>query len=522
MTTSSCGVNLLRKRPYAEDDLDYNWRNAKQQRSFGTEYIRFEPMGVLEEQPKQIEIEISNSRPIKFDHQTRFQVKVELQTRNLAPAGSDADKRWHLLKTEVDKADSKELDEVCLAPNWFENLITSIDIYHQNNRVTAHDESPMIGFQLNTFLYHMSSPAFKKSFCPQNGHPGRGIPTKLGNWGPGKAEWKTYAAHLVKNNQFTFHYVPMHTFPFHQNPNWMVDGKQKDLPLDKIGKMYCRINFKNDWSCVWKKIKKYAAADATRTTDINMKEYRIVLKELTLLAEEDRINPGMLQSKTSGNYRNGGNAPIAFYGVSRDSRCEAIKDGESVHRVRFQRNAMPETMFIFAVNRKVIGGTWNYQEVDDNQPLFMKHNIEEIQVTYDGQTFTNKEPNFMMFKHDQQALAYMENVMRHGYFGMHVDPDKINYEEIVREHENSLFPHIFVSFLTNNNKNASLERIQTIQDTQGNAYKQDAAIEIQLKFDSNGAATNATYVVYFGYTDVNMTWDPKSFRFVNRYKNFLL
>jgi hypothetical protein len=67
--------------------------------------------------------------------------------------------------------EAAEAANVLLTPNWFEMLIKSIDVFHNNQRISASDEACFIPAHLNAMLYAYMEPTAKKLLCPQPEHP---------------------------------------------------------------------------------------------------------------------------------------------------------------------------------------------------------------------------------------------------------------------------------------------------------------------------------------------------------------
>lgn len=485
---------MLRKRPFltgSYDDDFVNWRNAKTQKSFGTEWIRIEPESALEPQPRQVCLELQSNRPFLFNNMTRFEIKVDFEKRSTAAGATEAEKKWKSVK-------AADADNMCLAPNWWEKLLSSIDIYHNNTPICNSDESNYVSYELSTFLYSMMDPFLKKFLAPQKCHPANGIPTKLDSWKPGGDEWKQYAAHLFAKAGPVFSYLPLFLFPFYQYPNFILDGPQAALPMHLIGKLTVRVNFRESWKNIFK-------VDAGCTD-----EFRVSLKSFALMMEEDRMNGTMSIPKSV----KPSQSQIVYKGVYKESRCETIKNKEQFFRVKFQRSPMPESLLLFAIDKNVIGGNYAFSSFDATKGLFLKHNITDVIVTFDDMKLCSKSPSFQELKYPFQCHSYIYNMLAKGPFGMMVDCNKIDYDSAANEHNDGLFPHVFLSFTLDQGR----ERIQPVQ-SDGTAYKQDGSIEVSLRFNVEGATPDATYVIYFAFTDYTVIYDVRNNRFLNRYQH---
>lgn len=487
----------LKKRRIDNSDNGYSfekdekWRNAKQQKSFGTEWLKIEALQQTKGIPKQLEFELYGSRPLKFNGLTRFQVAGRFETKETNGT------TWAV----CEEAEAKRL---LLAPNWFEMLLSSIDVFYGNDKISTHDVNSYVDFHMNTMAYYYMHPDLKKVLCPQACHPANHMPTKKGDfvWGNTEAEttmsgWEEYAKHvfLGADKNFEFQWVPLHVFPFYQHPNWILDADQTDLPFPHIGKMFVRFNFKEDQSCIF------------RRKAGNNKKYRFVIDKFFLWAEEDRQSP--VSAKIP-------KRDIVFRGLSKDSRCESIMASDVTYRTRFQRQALPEQLMIVALSKNIISNTWKVSDIRfETDSIFLQHNISEVQVVYNGMTFVNKEPNFQQQSCELTYTKYMLDVLRNGIFGVAVDPSKITYDEL-KDSTRMLFPHVLMDFTLN----GTHERIQPIQ-SDGTALKQDGAIEVNLKFNATGATADAAYVIFCIYKDHTLVYDLKSDKFINRYKNML-
>jgi hypothetical protein len=68
-------------------------------------------------------------------------------------------------------ATADEAANVLLAPNWFEMLIKSIDVFHNNQRISTSNEACFIPAHLNSMMYAYMEPTAKKLLCPHQNIP---------------------------------------------------------------------------------------------------------------------------------------------------------------------------------------------------------------------------------------------------------------------------------------------------------------------------------------------------------------
>jgi hypothetical protein len=163
--------------------LDYvnlpTWQQTKQQRLLGTNYVVIEPSNKLEEEPTQVEFEINNFAPLLLGPVSKFHITGVFESR---ATNND----------EWDAAVAAEASNVLLAPNWFEMLIKSVDVFHNNQRISSSDKARFIPAHLNAMLYAYMEPMAKKLLCSQPVHPGNCVPVNKDSW---KLDAKPYSAY---------------------------------------------------------------------------------------------------------------------------------------------------------------------------------------------------------------------------------------------------------------------------------------------------------------------------------------
>jgi len=250
--------------------LDYvdlpTWQQSKQQRLLGSDYIVIDPSNKLEEETSQLEFEVNNSAPLLFGPMSKFHVEGCFDTK----ANDAAD--WA-------NATADEAANVLLAPNWFEMLIKSIDVFHNNQRISASNEACFIPAHLNSMMYAYMEPTAKKLLCPQPEHPGYCVPVDKDSWKI-KTEPYTKYAKLVFGKKIIFTFLPYFQFPFHQGSNFLTNGlAPRMVPLQNLGKLSIRFTFFDRQDHIF------------REKPNSNKKYRFVFTDFKLILEEARLAP---------------------------------------------------------------------------------------------------------------------------------------------------------------------------------------------------------------------------------------
>ena len=215
-----------------------NWRGGTRQLLQGSEYDLVKPTKPVEEQPKQVEFELMTNNPILFGNGSRFQIQGTFE-RKAAPTvpaagqAAPAAPEWEAVPVD-DRA------KVILAPNWFELMIQSVDIYHGNGVIRTHDQANFIPSMLNTYLYSRMDPSVKKFLCTEDLAPGYGVPSSSKRWEFASDEWTSYAEKVFTGETITFSWIPLHTFPFFPVPQLSVgpSASKSSAGTQKLGQSY--------------------------------------------------------------------------------------------------------------------------------------------------------------------------------------------------------------------------------------------------------------------------------------------
>lgn len=483
---------------YTEEYLpSQKWRMAgakSKQKSLGTEWVQFEPNTPLtaNERPSSLVFELSGHRPLLCNNMFRFHIKAQFE-KLVAVSGGAA--TWKTL-TATDN------NNLIFEPNWFEKLISSVDLIVGNNKIQLHVENTDVAHELNALMYYLMHPDLVNLVAPDPLNPVRLMPSKLDtNIQEASDNQKAVAQQMMSAQPFTFTWLPLHMFPFWQLPNHELDGPQVDLPLHLMGKMFININFKPQQHHAWRCTPGKVAGDVASN-------YRLNFKRFVLVAEENILPPGKYIKP----------AQIAFPCLIKDSKCENIPVGETEHRVRFSNAPLPESIFIFAVDKKVPAGNYNFGSIDydSGTPYTKQFNIKEIELLYNNQSFTSRSPNFEQVSGAACTINTLNCIETEGLFGMRINTSKLPYNVVSTQMATSPYSFLVVYYTMGNGTRQRKHPLQT----DGSALKQDQDMELIIRFFPTGAA-DATYVIYFSYTDRAMIYDTAANKFINPLKPYL-
>ena len=460
------------------------WRKSGKQVVYGSEYTKMDDNNSFDGILSQLEFPLQTKKPALFDAMSRFRVKGMFE-HQVAGAGA-----W--LPTPF-----AEAVKVAVYPLWFEKLFRNKDIFHESYQIKTGEEPMFVEPHLNQFLYHIMDPELKKFLCPEACHPGNGVPLNAGSWHfNDKSEWLAYAKHIFTGAEIAFTWIPLFMFPFYQGSNHIYDEEQvpKCVPLNHTGKLTMRMKLVDDMSIIFK----------TKSTEETNK-YRCRLISMDLMVEEARMSP-LIETKLFKNNK----SLLYYHGVCKLGRAESIPDTTFAFQTRFEDVMLPESIFIFALNKKVVGGTWSYKsQLDSPAPFFLKHNIKKVSLNFAGLNFSLEEPQIGHVDNDYMDNRNWLEETRRGPFGIKVNHKACSVRGTKGGYNDTDFPHIFISLTTNGR-----HRLVPLL-SEPSVLNKNGDLNIALSFNQNGSADSAQYFIYLSYTDVNLVLDMKRKKFLS-------
>jgi hypothetical protein len=475
----------------AAADKHLPWQNVRNQDLLSTEYIEIDPINKVDldgdKSPTQIDFEYSATKPVLFGPMTKFFITGRFDVKK------DAASDWAA-------AVAADLADVVLQYNWFEMLIKSVDVFHNNQRIASSNEQRFISAYLHTMLYAYMDPASKKFLCPQKAHPAHCIPAEKNQWTVASQAWKDYAAHVFVGKSISFDFFPLFQFPFYLGSNFMTDSVSRLIPLDRLGKMHVRFTFFDKQDHIFRKPAQGVGA---------AKSYRFVFQEFKMCLEEARLSPALKNQLVS-------KSKMEFPGVTRLQLVDPVADSSPTHKMVFQDIYLPEAVLIFCLDKQVSSGTYNFSG-NTEQNVFKEHRIRHLDISFANQKFCLKEPNFGRFRYDPLELKQLVDHLMFPMFGIQPDPTKLTLRNIQDGGENSPFPHIYVPLCGNF---VDRERLVPSMDD-GSCISRKSDLEIALQFEVANSQTSAVYVCYAIFTDVANILDVRSQYFSSPYLKYM-
>ena len=468
-------------------EVPISWRNGCDQTVFNYVNSIIGPTRPLEEKPQQIDFELKSINPLVFGNCTQFKVQGRFE-RRVNPTDN-----WEAVPVT-------DASDIILAPNWFEFMIKSIEIYNVNGMISNHKEANSVPYLLNTYLYSIMNKHTKKFLCPEETSPGNAVPSISTPWDFASEEWTNYATKVFGKEDFYFHWVPLHTFPFFQSPNFIMDAVSMRAlpPLQSLGAITCRITLRNDLECIWRK----------RPAANNTHSYRFKFMDMTLCLQEALPNPRLEKNVFSPS----GRAKLLHYpGVTKFMKPETIGQNELFYNCKFQCVPFPEGIFIFAVPKKMMDSSYKYSDHEADAPIFTKHYIESLTVSFDGQELYWKKPHNGTLKDKLIQLKRFRDYFYKPPFGLDMDKDQLKLSDVKNLFSDTNFPSVY--------HNLCIEGKYRLvpYENNGSILAKDGELNIGIKFEGAGASNDATYMVYLFFTDNNFVLDLKTRTFSASY-----
>lgn len=462
-----------------------DWQRGPRQALLGSEYVLIDPTTKIEKIPTQVDFDLPRNESFLFGPMSKFRIKGTFQ-KQLENS------------TEWINVPAGDHDKVLLSPLWLEMLFKELSCFHNNYRIASTNENRFISPYVNCYLLHNMDKLSKKLLAPQSCHPAYCLPAPSGEWKYASTEWVNYSKTVFTGAAISFDYIPIFFFPFFQGGSFMIDDAvPRILPAPAMGAIQIRFSFFDSQDHIFRK------------PDANKAKYRFAFSEFSLCLEEARLSP-MIEKHLKSSRR-----PIAFPGVTRIALTEPVTDSSSTWKVKFQDIYLPESLFIFCLDKSVANGTYKFS-TSQNHKVFSAHNIESVDLTFDGKRFSLREPNLGTFNKDELDAKLVYDHLAMPPFGIRQDPDNVTVFNIQDGGTNTPFPHVYLSLIGGPNRQRI---VPTLDD--GDCIHRRANLDVEFKFTETNSPKNVVFAVYAIYTDVNVVFDPKNRNFMSPYLQYI-
>jgi hypothetical protein len=465
-----------------------DWQKHSRQPLLGSDYVVVEPNTKITETPSQLDFDLPTKECLLFGPMSKFRIKGTFQ-------------RWPSGATKWTNLTSAEATNILLCPNWIDFLFKEVSVYCNTYRVTSSNENRFIVPFLNTYLYaHMDSLS-KKMLAPQSCHPALCGPSGSNSaWNKDSTEWTEYAKQAFPGTPIAFDYTPLFLWPIYQAGSYLIDDNvARILPTPGMERFQIRFTFTDSQDLIFRNL-----LEANKTT-----KYRFSFSEFNLVLEQARLTSAV--SKQFETIRR----TLAYPGVTRIQLVENVTAGSTSWKARFQDIFLPEAVFIFALDKTVASGTYKFSTAT-SETVFEAHNLESIDLSFDGKRFSLREPQMGTFRRDELDSKTMYDHLVFPPFDIRQDPKYITAHNVANGGSNTAYPHIYLPLIAGPNR----QRLVPAYD-EGACVNRKSDFTIEFKFTEANSPANMVFVIFAIYTDVNLIYDPKKGHFSSPYLQYM-
>ena len=415
-------------------------------------------------------------------NQTRFYIEGIFEKKG------DQDIEWSAIPRT-------EASEVIVSPNWFEKLIEEISLISTNGTSRDLNYVPQyIAPHVNEMLYAHMSPKLKQYLCKEDCHPGNAVTLTRSKWDFTGDDWIKYAPSIFKGDKFKFSYIPLDTWPFYQNGNFVLDSEQppKAIDLSMFEHGQVKIKFNTNFE---------EGTNIFKNKPGNITKYRVRITNIRLALElaEDNID---VFPKTG---------LLNYIGTSKKAIFSNIQDNLNI--IKIDNITLPNSLFFFFLPKTVLSGVLAYED-EVEKAGFRKHPLENIQVQFNMQDLycTNSDRDSYLNLYDATNL---ENHLNYPIAGIPVNENTLTLKQLLEDGTHYAFPHTYIRLSPGYN--------QKLMPKTGKIDQLDnpGILEIKLTFDKHGQYNkDLTVLVYAFYEEsVNAVANVKEKTFFNPYMN---
>jgi len=242
----------------------------------------------------------------------------------------------------------------------------------------------------------------------------------------------------------------------------------------------------------------------------NPNQFRFAFTSFEMLVEQARLNASV--ERTLQNPKKN----LIYPGVTRLLLAEQVPDSQTTHKAKFQDIVLPESVFIFCLDKSVASGTYSFAS-ETTGLVFKEHNIQSVDISFDGIRYAIREPNLGTFRADPMDSKALFDHMFNPPFGIRQDISLLTHASISEGSKNTAFPHIYIPLT----KGSDRQRLAPALDTSGASTARRSDLVLDFKFTNANSAKSSVYIIYACYTDVNMIYEHKNRMFYSPYLKYM-
>lgn len=486
--------------PHSFDDdcFDYSgptsWK-PKKSTELNSTFVVVEPIQKVDgDEPRQLDYEMKSTKVIKFGAMSRFLVTGAFM-RKKATIPADAANNVDEQTFDWESIPAADAARVYVQPGWLDFLIKEINVYHNLQKIKTSEENRAITPHINRWMDAYQDKEVLKLSAPQAYHPNRHIaPLRENSLTIDSQEWQDYAKTIFHENELTIDYYPR-IWPFVQHVNHLHKHACKALPMPLFQKLVVRMTFVDDMKCIFKK-----AAGNTDDYKFQFENVQLILEEAKLDYHKERA---LFSSKKL----------MSFPGLARITKVETFNPTSPTYKTHYTDVVLPDCLIVFAIEKKAANDQYKWS-LDTEKNKYLKHNIKEVEITFNHQSFSVKQPSPSNYEYDDLFTNQtLHNHLKHPLFGLVPDKKKFDIELFAEGGNKSSYPAFIFPFSLFNGDSAT-RKVPALDD--GSCLSKRSTLDLLVRFD-NGGSTDAAYVFVIYWNDHNLVYDPKNHIFFSPY-----
>jgi hypothetical protein len=453
-------------------------KDVQKQMMHGSEFVKLSPTS---QTPTSYTFDIKSNGVVLFGPHTGFQIRGNFMKKTAA--GEDYE-----LVTEA------EYSRVIVQPNWWSYLVKSVDVFHKNYLLNADDQPQYCQPFLDTYMYAHMTDKTKKYLCTESCAPGNGIPKSSTGWSvTADSEWHKYSKEIFSDEGVYFRYIPLQ-FPFFQHADFAKGRAPNAFPMSLMQSLTFRLNLVDDTSIIFKK--------NAGNTDV----YKFELSTIAFMYEEARLSPG-LENAYFTNKRTG---VLPYAGITKIGTTDSAGDTFSC-RAKFENVMYPTGIFIAALPKTVVAGQFKYADSATPSLVFVKPNIKQVDVQFEGQNLFLKDPNPGMIAANEIDIKTVVDHLENPPFGIEHHPDLLTLKYLQEGSAITPFPHVYISLCQSGNQGPIVPH-----NSDGKNLNRPGQLDVKMTLNTGGNK-DVTFFAWLFYHDIVFQFDIKNRQFVPYY-----
>jgi len=171
----------------------------------------------------------------------------------------------------------------------------------------------------------------------------------------------------------------------------------------------------------------------------------------------------------------------------------------------------PTGLFVAALPKTVAGGQYKYADSTIPTQVFTDHNINQVEIQFEGQNLFFKDPNPGMIGQDVMDIKSVVDHMEILPLASSTTPICSTTNIYMEKSATNPFPHVYISLCQNGNQGSIVPH-----NTDGKILNRPGQLDVKLTLGTGGNK-DVTFFMWLFYRDIVYQFDIKNRQFVPYY-----